>query len=442
LPPLRRVDIRKTTRVFDDHFNVDELVLAYEHSDGTMSAEQRRLVLQNKDSSSVFLFNADTKKVILVNHFKAPTLGGTSGWITETIAGRIQAYESPEIAALRAVTAKTGYRIRKLESITTYFPAPSYSSERIHLYYAEVNNADKQENNQGNGPNHSNRGLMHLEFGDLIEKLKQGHIEDPKIIISAFWLSEKLKSLGRSVLDHRSVKFELIETPGCFIGYHTGPISGIKNVNLWVNSENEDMIMDRYIGRSISANIRYLGADRDGDGNLTEDIISNRLDGLVRKQSPVRIGTVIETEAGLLNKTHGVHAILHVSTVRGAGAGKGVKADIDDLFRCTMNVLIKANERNKKLQFLRRFNWICEWFNLQISRSILIPIIGGGDGGLSVEHILPKLFDAAVTYFKETPETTLKEVYFLAFTQDQERACQKQIETLQTANKLQLTAAT
>src|ERR1700738_3187758 len=46
-------------------------------------------------------------------------------------------------------------------------------------------------------------------------------------------------------------EYELAEARGHYIGYHTGPISEVQGVDAWVNSENEDMIMDRHIGRTI-----------------------------------------------------------------------------------------------------------------------------------------------------------------------------------------------
>jgi hypothetical protein len=80
----------------------------------------------------------------------------------------------------------------------------------------------------------------------------------------------------------------------------TAAADDVQDVSIWVNSENEDMIMDRFIGRSISANIRYLGADKDGSENVVEDLVNDELIEAVGRRAPVRIGTVIETGPGEL----------------------------------------------------------------------------------------------------------------------------------------------
>jgi nudix-type nucleoside diphosphatase (YffH/AdpP family) len=445
MPRYRKVEVRKQGRVFDDFFKIDELEVAHEKTDGSMSASQRRLIFERGDSAAVLIFNTDSKRVILVNQFKAPTLGKGrgNGWITETVAGVIEQYETPEYTAVREALEETGYQIRdeKLTPIGKFFSSPGGTSECIHLFYGEVRNDDKVAKGGGVEAEGEDIQVEEIPFDELMERIKRNRVEDPKVIIAAFWLAERLKSQPRRMLEHSCIKYQLINQPGTFIGYHTGPINGVKDVDLWVNSENEDMIMDRYIGRSISANIRWLGADRDTAGNLTEDLINNELEGLVRKQSPVRIGTVIETDPGNLSQTHRVHAVLHVATVRGAGAGQGVKADVEDLARCTKNVLTKADERNRRYAFFKKFGCIRSVFGLHISESIVIPMIGGGDGGLKVEDIAPKLFTAAAEYFRDFPETTLREVYFLAFTDDQKIACDKEIEHLQDNRTLEKEAA-
>jgi hypothetical protein len=54
---------------------------------------------------------------------------------------------------------------------------------------------------------------------------------------------------------------------------------GINGVDVWVNSENTDMMMDmdRIIDPSISANIQYGGALKDARGSVLEDSVANAL---------------------------------------------------------------------------------------------------------------------------------------------------------------------
>ncbi len=434
MPQFRKVEIRKQARIFDDFFKIDELVVAHQKLDGAMSEDQRRLVFERGDSAAVLLFNTDTKCVVVVNQFKAPTLGKGqgSGWTTETLAGMVDRYETPEATAVRETLEETGYDVSaaKLKLITKFFSSPGGTSECIYLYYAEVRDADKVGKGGGNEAEGEDIEVKQIPLDELLEMIKYNRIEDPKLIIGALWLGEELKGHARRTLDHSTIRFALCKQPDRFIGYKTGPIGDIKDVPIWVNSENEDMIMDRFIGRSISANIRYLGADKDSAGNLTEDLINTALTNEIGPQAPVRIGTVIETGPGLLSRTHGVELILHVATVRGAGAGLGVKADVGDLGRCTTNVLMRADEINKRWAWLKQVEWIGRLLGMRICESILIPMIGAGDGGLEIGKIVPELFSAATKYYRDNPATTLREIYFLAYTAGQKAACDREIASL------------
>jgi nudix-type nucleoside diphosphatase (YffH/AdpP family) len=432
---FRKVEIHKQARIFDDFFKIDELVVAHQKFDGTMSDDQRRLVFERGDSAAVLLFNTDTKCVIVVNQFKAPTLGKGqgSGWITETLAGIVDRYETPEAAAVRETLEETGYDISKtkLKLITRFFSSPGGTSECIYLYYAEVSNDDRVGPGGGNKTEGEDITVEAIPVDELLEMVRCNRIEDPKLLIGALWVGEELKGQARRTLNHSCVKYALREHPDRFIGYVTGPIHNIRGISIWVNSENEDMIMDRFIGRSISANIRYLGAEKDPSGNLTEDVINSELTAEIGPRAPVRIGTVVRTSPGSLGRTHDVRAIFHVATVRGAGAGLGVKADIEDLTRCTKNVLTMVDEMNKRNGWLKQFKWIRDAFGLSNCESILFPMMGGGDGGLEIEHIVPRLFTAVADYYHDNPSTTLREIYFLAYTAGQKAACDREVKRLQ-----------
>src|SRR5262249_9686611 len=55
---FREVAIRKRTRLFDDEFcKIDELMVSHQKLDGSMSADQRRLIFERGDSAAVLLFN-------------------------------------------------------------------------------------------------------------------------------------------------------------------------------------------------------------------------------------------------------------------------------------------------------------------------------------------------------------------------------------------------
>jgi len=465
----RKAEIQETRQAlnFKDLFKVDELVVTHEQLDGTMSKPQTRLVFERGDAAAVLLLNLDSKSVVLVEQFKVPTLvarrrddpATTDGWVTETVAGMVDPGETPEQTAIRETEEESGYRIRRPKLISTFFSSPGGTSERIFLYYAEVRNADRVE--KGGGIDDEDIKVVEMPVEELLDRLAKGSIDDPKLLIGAYWLDGHLRSrvalqlalgdpferLGKGAiadpklvaalasaapaaaptvasgaLPTSTIRYALKHKQELSVGIKTGIIAGIKgvhSVDLWVNSENTDMMMDRFLGKSISANIRYLGANKEGD-SVIEDTIEEELRSAVGRRGHVRIGTVLVTTSGQLRAApHKVRRIFHVATVEG-GAGRGVKADPEKLQECVVNLLKRVDHEN---------NHICRWLlRKQNFESILIPMFGAGDGRVPVEEVAEKIIPPAVEYFQSTETPTLRAVYFLAYAARDRNACTAVLE--------------
>ena len=484
----RKAEIKKTSEVFnfDNLFKVDQLEVTHEQVDGSMSASQTRLVFERGDAAAVLLLNLDSRSVILVEQFKVPTLVGrrrddpatTDGWVTETVAGMVDPKETPLAAAIRETKEESGYQIRDPKLISTFFSSPGGTSERIFLYFAEVHDVDKVEKGGGIGDEDikvvqlpvdelfdrlakgsiddpklliaaywlqsylRSREALQLALGDLFGRLEKKSIEDPKLVAAASWLQDQLRpgddrqrliqsfwthdratgpepsSAGRLSLS--TVRYAIKGKPDLFIGYKTGAIDNIKDVSLWVNSENTDMMMDRFLGKSISARIRHLGANRDENEAVMEDTIEESLRNAVGRRGHVKIGTVLVTGSGALEASHNVQRILHVATVEGIGAGLGVKADPTNLAYCVDRLLKRVEEENSPLL---RF-----WTRRKNFESILIPMLGAGDGGMTVEAVAQTIIPAAIEHFQHAVNPTLKQIYFLAFTSRHKRACDQTLD--------------
>jgi len=194
-----RAVIERERRVFDDFFKIDEFLVSHEQIDGTMSAGQKRLVFERGDAVAVLLLNVDMKSVVLVEQFRVAVLVGRrrndrstpDGWIIETVAGAIDADETPEAAAIRETFEETGYQIREPRLISKFFTSPGGVSERVFLYFAEVTDTDRI--GKGGGIDDEDIKVVQLAIDELFDRLAQGSIEDPKLLIGAYWLQDHLK---------------------------------------------------------------------------------------------------------------------------------------------------------------------------------------------------------------------------------------------------------
>jgi len=196
-----RVDFRSHRRLFDDIFKVDEVIVAHQQYDGTMSVDERLLIFERGDAIAVLLFNAEKRTVVLVEQFRAPVLIGrrredpasANGWLTEAVAGTIEPGESAEQAVIRETLEETGYRIEDPELIGKFFSSPGGSSERIFLYFARVSEAEKLQ--KGGGLDGEDIKVLQIAVDDLLDRLAKGLIEDAKLAIAAHWLKDNIGRL-------------------------------------------------------------------------------------------------------------------------------------------------------------------------------------------------------------------------------------------------------
>ena len=192
------------------------------------------------------------------------------------------------------------------------------------------------------------------------------------------------------------------------VGLITGDIRNVKDVDIWVNSENTNMEMARFYENSVSGIIRYMGARKDGVGNVKEDLIAEMLRREVGNNIVVQHATVLATGSGELERTNGVKKILHAAAVHGQ-VGIGYEP-IGNIHQCVSNSLVKADSLNENLT------------------SILLPLFATGMAEGDSESISAKLINEAVNYLQSTPNSKLKDVYFLAYTDEELEDCLKVLD--------------
>jgi O-acetyl-ADP-ribose deacetylase (regulator of RNase III) len=191
---------------------------------------------------------------------------------------------------------------------------------------------------------------------------------------------------------------------GCVVGVRDGRIMRVRDVDIWVNSENTDMEMARFNEFSISGIIRYNGARRDAGGHVVDDVIADELARVVGGHRPVAPGTAFVTGAGALADTNAVRWIIHVAAAHGE-PGAGFR-QIRHVGACVASALAQAERLAAADDKVR---------------TILFPMLGTGVAGAPVTATATELVAAAADHIAATPRTRLRGVYFLGYT-EQERA--------------------
>jgi ADP-ribose pyrophosphatase len=189
---MRKVSIQQKRYILDDFFKVEEAYLRFEQFDGKMSPLVRRLNLERGDSVAVLVFNRNTEKLILVSQFRYPTYQNRDGWTIEAIAGMVDPGEAPEQTIRRELQEETGLKIDTFQHITTFYPSPGGSSERIYLYYSEVSGEQAKYKKTGGLLSHGEDvKAIEMTLEDALAKIKSGEIADAKTIMAIYWLENR-----------------------------------------------------------------------------------------------------------------------------------------------------------------------------------------------------------------------------------------------------------
>ena len=190
---MRRVEIDSQQRIFDDFFKIEEAILRYEQFDGQMSDTVRRLNFERGDSVAAIIVNRDSQKVILTNQFRYPAYEKGPGWVSEIVAGVLEEDEDPEEAMRREILEETGYQVVDLTRIVDFYPSPGGSSERIILYYAEVDDTHKVAEGGGVIAEGEDIQILECSLPELWAEFEAGELVDAKTLIAVLWLRHKLE---------------------------------------------------------------------------------------------------------------------------------------------------------------------------------------------------------------------------------------------------------
>ncbi len=140
--------------------------------------------LERGDSVAILIKEMDTNSFLFTNQFRYPTTAHNKGWIIELVAGGIKKDENIKECAIREIEEEIGYQTNKLLAIAHFYVSPGGTSERIHLYYAEVNSKDKKSKGGGLKEEKEDIELVKISVDKVKEMLLRNEINDAKTIIA------------------------------------------------------------------------------------------------------------------------------------------------------------------------------------------------------------------------------------------------------------------
>lgn len=183
--PPSKVEILTEERMLTAFINVDSLTFRHETFAGGMSDPVERQIYRTRRACAVLIFDKEIERLILVRQFRIQAHQSGEGWVVELAAGMLDEGEDPAEAAVREVAEETGYEVSRLEPISTCLTAPGLMTERIHIFYAEVEGRARIAT--GLDEEGEDIETLGITADEARAMLASGEICDAKTIIALQW---------------------------------------------------------------------------------------------------------------------------------------------------------------------------------------------------------------------------------------------------------------
>jgi ADP-ribose pyrophosphatase len=127
---------------YEGYFRIDRYRLRHRLFDGGTSPEIRRELFERGHAVAVILYDPQRDEVVLIDQFRIGAYAaGFPPWVTEIVAGIIDAGETAEDVARRETAEETGSDVHDLELVCHYLVSPGCSSESVKLFCGRVDAA-------------------------------------------------------------------------------------------------------------------------------------------------------------------------------------------------------------------------------------------------------------------------------------------------------------
>jgi nudix-type nucleoside diphosphatase (YffH/AdpP family) len=145
-----------------------------------------RVRVKRQDASCVLVLNTDSNKIVLTRQFRYGAAPKTNEHLLEVVAGKVDEGEEPFTTAIRETEEEIGYRVKKdnLTHLVTCFSSPAYTSERYHIYFASVSNADRKSKGGGLKNENESIELVEIKLAVFKEKILTGQFADAKTYVA------------------------------------------------------------------------------------------------------------------------------------------------------------------------------------------------------------------------------------------------------------------
>jgi ADP-ribose pyrophosphatase len=127
--------LNKHSVLFEKYFRLEEYSLSHELYRGGSSEDFTREIFERGSVVALLPYDPIKRKVVLIEQFRAGAIHDEkSPWLTECVAGVVEAGEREDQVAIRESHEEAGCEIKQLHQISRYYVSPGGSTEICALY--------------------------------------------------------------------------------------------------------------------------------------------------------------------------------------------------------------------------------------------------------------------------------------------------------------------
>ncbi len=176
---------------YKGYFSIVKLSFRFRQYDGRWSEKLLKEIFHRGNSVGVLLYDPTLDNVVLIEQCRAGALlHDASPWLLEIVAGECEVGETKQAVAIRETREETGVEIDNVVPICDYFVSPGGASERMALFYAEVDSS-KAGGIHGLMSEHEDIKVQVLPREQAFAGIAGGSIISGPAIIALQWLQLK-----------------------------------------------------------------------------------------------------------------------------------------------------------------------------------------------------------------------------------------------------------
>lgn len=134
-----KVEVLERVERYEGFFGLSTFRLRHTLYGGGWSHEISRELFHRGACVAVLPYDPVREEVLLIEQFRIGALGQKEPpWVTEIVAGGIEAGETPEDVAFREAGEEAGLDLKKLHRVGSFFTSPGGTGERVTLFIGLV----------------------------------------------------------------------------------------------------------------------------------------------------------------------------------------------------------------------------------------------------------------------------------------------------------------